>query len=323
MRKTIFGLLTLLSAMINIATAIAVPLAYVLHKYVIKVGEIQFSLLEWGLLAAIGYAVMNVLSGKIDQDDTKLYWLDTASSWLAALSINLSAGHVLLGLYKEKQNVVEIMQQDMALLLLMGLVAFSWLDLLWLQRKKTAMLASSAVSPAACAKPDLQVYKDLHKEPPSSAVTWSGGFMAAVIIVLLIGGTFYATNTVDLTSPSKPVAVQSAPAPVAPQAAVPPKQEEPAPTVPAAPQLAPTPAPTIIPPAPQKGLTAEELAQLNALRLKRAAAILPPPEGGQVGTMTETTKVGMPPSPNCHVPDGPPKHDATLGGTVQRWKRVC
>lgn len=76
-------------------------------------------------------------------------------------------------------------------------------------------------------------------------------------------------------------------------------------------------------PAPQQTLSPADLAQLNALRLKQAVAIMPPPDGGQVGGMSETRKVGTPPSPNCHVPDGPPKHDATLGGTVQRWKRIC
>lgn len=320
MRKTIFGLITLLSAMINIATAVAVPVAYVLHKYTFVYKSYTFSLLEWGLLAAIAYAVLNVLSGKIDQDDTKLYWLDTASSWLAALSINLTAGYVLLGLYKEKQNVVEVMQQDMALMLLMGLVAFSWLDLLWLQRKKTGMLIASATGPVSGVAPSLLAYPGTN-HPSNQTVTRLGGFAAALIIVGLICGVLYTTNTVEVTGP-KTVNVQ--PTPVAPQVAVPPKQEEPVATAPAAPQLVPTPAPTIIPPAsPQKGLTADELAQLNALRLKRAAAILPPPEGGQVGTMTETQKVGTPPSANCHVPDGAPMHDATLGGMVQRWKRIC
>jgi hypothetical protein len=75
-------------------------------------------------------------------------------------------------------------------------------------------------------------------------------------------------------------------------------------------------------PAPQQTLSAAELQQLNALRLKRAAAILPPPDGGQVGSMQETRKVGTPPSASCHQLVGT-QHDATLGGTVQIWKRVC
>ena len=68
-----------------------------------------------------------------------------------------------------------------------------------------------------------------------------------------------------------------------------------------------------------KGMTPAERQQLHDLALKRAPEVLPPPAGGQVGTMTLTGRVGTAPA-GCHTPAGT-RHDKLAGGTFQIWKR--
>lgn len=67
------------------------------------------------------------------------------------------------------------------------------------------------------------------------------------------------------------------------------------------------------------GISPQEDAQLNALLLKKAAIILPAPNG-QVGTMTQTAKLGTPPSGRgCRKLVGT-KHDDATHGTYQMWR---
>jgi len=136
-------IITLLAALSALCVTVMVPAVYALNIPVVTLPDgYVFSFIANGTIACVAYVAFNALSGVKTQTSSVLYHLDHFCSWLAWFSINLSAGLVLVRLISNGQDVVAVLRADGATQLLVGLVLYSWLDLLFVQgHKRRAIMA--------------------------------------------------------------------------------------------------------------------------------------------------------------------------------------
>lgn len=147
-------IITLLAALACFATAVIVPLVYIVGLDHVTVHGVTFSFVTWGLPALLGLIALNVFSGLVDQRHRWLYVLDHVASWASWLSINFTTAFVAFGYLQANQDILKILQESFAMQLLLGLVAYSWFDLVWIQRHKRRVLrewlkAQRVTTPAA------------------------------------------------------------------------------------------------------------------------------------------------------------------------------
>lgn len=149
------------------------------------------SLVTLGFPFALLYGASNTVSGITDQDESGLYWLDHIPSVVAWMSINVTAGFVLFGLFQANSDIVRVIQESFALQLLLALVVFSWIDVLWLQRYKHRMLREQLQNPNAPQQPHLATYA---AQPQSRGGLAFGTIVATLLVLGLIGGAIYASG---------------------------------------------------------------------------------------------------------------------------------
>ncbi len=190
MRSIVILIVTIAAAATALATAVAVPLVYLLGWDQVNLPIIGMtSMIAVGFPFALAYGLSNTASGIADQDDPGLYWLDHIPSVLAWLSINVTAAIVLFGLFQTNQDIVRVIKETFGLQLLLGLVVFSWFDVLWLQRRKHAMLKQQLQNPNA-PTPQLAAQQPTVSRGP----TIFGAALATLLVLGLIGGAIYASR---------------------------------------------------------------------------------------------------------------------------------
>ena len=193
MRYIVTLVVTIAAAAVTVATVIAVPLVYLIGWDQVNLPIFGMtSMVAVGLPFAIAYGLLNTASGISDQDDPALYWVDHIPSLLAWVSINVTAAIVLFGLFQANQDIVRVIRETFGLQLLLGLVVFSWVDILWLQRRKHQMLKEQLRDPAAPA-PNLAAYATAHPTISRGAPIF-GAAIAALLVLGIIAGAVYASK---------------------------------------------------------------------------------------------------------------------------------
>ena len=203
---------TIASLAVNFATSIAVPATYVGIPYLSGDAAYYVSLLvAYGTLVFGAYVALNVLDTVTPQTSWALYRLSFVSSWLTAISINITAAIVFYQLFaggylRQLADITGSMQ------LLLALTAFSWFDVFYLQRRKYANLAGPG---AAGASPPPLVMS------PARTDNWG---WALVIILLILGIGAVVMFATGVKVPEGLLALRdkaSVTAPPAPKAEVP------------------------------------------------------------------------------------------------------
>ncbi len=203
MRSLLIVVVTIVAAVSALATAIAVPLVYLLGWDTVTdpFFGITFSLVALGLPFALIYVLSNVASGISDQEDEGLYWVDYIPSVIAWVSISVTAAVVAFGLFRTNVDIVRVIKESFGLQLLLGLLIFSWVDRFWLQRYKHRMLTDQLRNPAA-PPPQLATYV---AQPVSRTPMVVAAILATLLVILLIAGAIYASRAGVIGLPGVPV----------------------------------------------------------------------------------------------------------------------
>lgn len=203
-------LLFVMGNIMNVATAIMVPVVFLATLDQITVGGTSYSLITLGVVAAIFYGMFNQLTGPIDIREPSLYRADHETSKLAFGSITITAALVALAWFLEYGPVVETLKHPIALPLLVGLVVFSSYDMFFLQRRKgrvigqaianqrindpvgVGLVAAPPLAPPADAA--VQVAAPPPAPPPSRRNVQTAWGIAIVLLLLIVVAALYAAG---------------------------------------------------------------------------------------------------------------------------------